>query len=201
MPLIDSSSHKMVGHVFIRDVKTNEVLCDKMNAINFENMSEAIALALSNRATGHIHEMVFGNGASTVSGTGAITYFPPNSTGTDAQLYNQTYRKIVDDQSPLMPENDRISGNNKLVVQHAVNAVYSDIIVQCTLEYNEPSGQAAFDDITDTESSYVFDELGLKAFDASPGTGKLLSHVIFHPIQKSLNRVIEIIYTVRIYMT
>lgn len=201
MPLIDNANQKMVGHVFIRDKETGEVLVDKMNAIHFENMSEAIALALTNRATGHIHEMVFGNGASTVSGTGAITYFPTNSSGADAQLYNQTYRKIVDDQSPLMSENDRLSGGNKLVVQHAVNAVYSDIIVTCTLDYNEPSGQAAFDDITDTESAYVFDELGLKSFDSTPGSGKLLSHVVFHPVQKSLNRVIEIIYTVRIYMT
>lgn len=201
MPLIDNANQKMVGHVLIRNKQTGDVLVDKMNAIHFENMSEAIALALTNRATGHIHEMVFGNGASTVSGTGAITYFPTNSAGADAQLYYQTHRKIVDDQSPLMSENDRLSGGNKLVVQHAVNAVYSDIIVTCTLDYNEPSGQAAFDDITDTESAYVFDELGLKSFDSTPGAGKLLSHVVFHPIQKSLNRVIEIIYTVRIYMT
>lgn len=201
MPLIDKAGQKIVGHVLIRDKSTGEILVDRMNAIHFENMSEAIALALTNRATGHIHEMVFGNGASTVSGTGAITYFPPNTLGADAQLYNQTYRKVVDDQSPLMPEVDRLNGNNKLVVQHAVNAVYSDIIVTCTLDYSEPAGQAAFDDITDTESAFVFDELGLKAFDSTPGSGKLLSHVVFHPIQKSLNRVIEIIYTVRIYMT
>jgi hypothetical protein len=201
MSMIDVANQKITGHVLIRDKLSGKVLCDKTNAIHLENMSEAIALALTNRANGHIHEMVFGNGGSTVSGTGAVNYFSPNSVGADAQLYNQTYRKIVDDQSPLMPEQDRLSGHDKLEVQHAVNAVYSDIIVTCTLEYNEPSGQAAFDNITDTTSSFVFDELGLKAFDVSPGNGKLLSHVIFHPIAKSLNRIIEIIYTVRIYMT
>lgn len=201
MPIIEKADQKVLGHVLIRDRDTREVLLDKMNAIHFENMSEAIALALTNRATGHIHEMVFGNGGSTVSGTGAITYFPPNVTGADAQLYNQTYRKIVDDQSPLMPEADRLSGDDTISVQHATNAVYSDIIVSATLEYNEPSGQAAFDDLTTTEGDYVFDELGLKAFDTTAGNGKLLSHVIFHPIQKSLNRVIEIVYTIRIYMT
>lgn len=200
MPLIDNSETNIVGHVFIRDAETNEVLLDKHNAVHMENMSEAIALALTNNSTGHIHEMVFGNGASTVSGTGAITYFPPNVTGSTSGLYNQTYRKIVDDQSPLMPVKDR-GGKNKLTTQHTANTFYTDIVVTCTLDYSEPSGQDAFDDSTLTEGNFIFDELGLKAFDPIPGSGKLLTHVVFHPIQKSLNRVIEIVYTLRIYMS
>lgn len=198
MPLIDNSHSKMVGHVLIRDAETGEVLCDKMNAINYENMSEALGLALANDARGHIHEMVFGNGASTTSGTGAITYFPPNATGTDAQLYNQTFRKLIDDKSPLMTMSER--AKNKITVQHSAYSLYSDIVVLCTLDYNEPAGQEAFDDATDTEGDFVFDELGLKAFDPEQGAGKLLTHVVFHPIQKSLNRIIEIVYTLRIYM-
>lgn len=196
----EHSKSTMEGFVLIRDGETGEVLVDKKNAVHLEHMSEAIALALTNNATGHIHEMVFGNGASTVSGTGAITYFPPNVTGTTASLYNQTYRKIVDDQSPLMPVADR-GGKNKLSVQHTANTSYTDIVVTCTLDYSEPSGQDAFDDSNVTEGNYIFDELGLKAFDPVAGTGKLLTHVVFHPIQKSLNRVIEIIYTLRIYMS
>ena len=94
----DNLGLRFVGHVVIRDKDTGEVLVDKDNAIHFENMSEAIAASLAHRSTGsYIHEMVFGNGASTVSGTGAVTYFPPNVTGQTAHLYNQTYRKVVDD--------------------------------------------------------------------------------------------------------
>lgn len=199
MPIIDNAESSMVGHVYITDKETGEVLLDKMNAINHENMSEAIALALMNFEEGHIHEMVFGNGASAVSGTGIITYLAPNTLGADAQLYNQTYRKIVDNRSPLMPPID--VDTNKIEMKHVAGNVFTDIIVTCTLDYNEPDNQEAFDDASNLTGAFVFDELGLKSFNTVPGSGKLLTHVIFHPIQKSLNRVIEVIYTLRIYMS
>ena len=193
----DKLGPRFVGHVLIRDAGTKEVLVDKFNAINFETMSQALALSLADRSTGHIHEMVFGNGASTVSGIGAVTYFPPNVTGATAQLYNQTYRKVVDDMSPL----DVNTADNNMRVQHVSGASYSDIVVTCTLELNEPSSQSVTDNASDMEDVYVFDELGLKSFAAIEGTGPLLTHVIFHPVQKSLNRAIEIVYTIRIFMS
>lgn len=195
--MLTMTNSMMEGHVFIRDMDTGEVLVDKKNAIHFENMSEALALSLANRASGNLHEMVFGNGASTVSGIGAITYFPPNVTGADARLYNQTYSKVINDQSPLNTDRTK----NYIRVQHGLNNVYSDIVITCVLDYAEPSGQELFDDATTTEGNFVFDELGLKSFDPVPGSGRLLSHVIFHPVQKALNRTIEIVYTLRIYMT
>ena len=47
---------------------------------------------------------------------------------------------------------------------------------------------------------FVFDELGLKSYEGTENgsTNKLLTHVIFHPVQKSLNRLIQIDYTLRI---
>jgi len=196
--LHDKIGLRFKGHVLIRDAVTKEVLVDKFNAVHFENMSECLALGLANRPNGHIHQMVFGNGASTVSAVGTINYFPPNVVGQDAQLYNQTYAKVVDDMSAMNPSPDL----NKLRVQHTLGTVYSDVIVTCTLDLNEPSGQDAFDDAPNNDGSYVFDELGLKAFDPTgAGDGKLLSHVIFHPVQKSLNRSIEVIYTIRIILT
>lgn len=192
----ENTNTKMFGHVLITDADTGEVILDKYNAIHYENMSEALAQSLANRSAGHIHEMVFGNGASTVSGTGAVTYFPPNVTGQSAQLYNQTYSKVVDDMSPL-----NLSPTlNNLRVQHAQNANFSDIIVTCTLAANEPSDQSVFDNEVNSETPYVFDELGLRAYDPS-GNGKMLTHVVFHPVQKSLNRAFRIYYTVRIFMS
>jgi hypothetical protein len=65
------------------------------------------------------------------------------------------------------------------------------------LDYGEPIDQEAFDNSQDLSGNFVFDELGLKAYSPN-GTGKLLTHVIFHPVQKSLNRLLQIDYTIRV---
>ena len=100
----------------------------------------------------------------------------------------------MDDTSSLNTDPVR----NKMQVSHTSSLVYTDIVVSCLLDYGEPSGQAAFDNASNFESTYVFDELGLKSWNGTVGTGKLLTHVVFHPVQKSLNRLIQIDYTVRI---
>lgn len=189
---------KIDGFLKIFDPNTGEVLLDKSNAINYENMSIAIADSLSNRGYGEIYQMAFGNGGASVDSTGIITYLPPNTTGQNASLYNQTYQKVVDDNSVFNLDPTR----NKLVVTHTTGKFYTDILVQCLLDYGEPNGQDAFDNATNTDGEFVFDELGLQAKYGTTDTGqvitKLLTHVIFHPIQKSLNRQIQIDYTIRI---
>jgi hypothetical protein len=176
-------SYKVDGFLKVYDPNNGEIFVEKHNAINFETMSEAIADTLSSRGYGEIFQMAFGNGGASVDATGVITYLPPNVTGQNAALYNQTYAKIVDDTSVFNLDPTR----NKMTVFHTTGKVYTDILVQCLLDYGEPPGQAAFDNSTQTDSSFVFDELGL-----------LLTHVIFHPVQKSLNRQIQIDYTIRI---
>jgi hypothetical protein len=191
-------SYKVEGFLKIYDPNSGEVLVDKKNAINYENMSEAIADTLSSRGYGEIYQMAFGNGGASVDETGVITYLPPNTTGQNAALYNQTYAKIVDDTSVFNLDPTR----NKMTVFHTTGRTYTDILVQCLLDYGEPAGQAAFDNSTQTDSSYIFDELGLLANYGTDNNGnvitRLLTHVIFHPVQKSLNRQIQIDYTVRI---
>jgi hypothetical protein len=71
------------------------------------------------------------------------------------------------------------------------------VFITCLLDYGEPSGQEAFDNTNNANSNYVFDELGLVSYNGT-SEGRLLTHVIFHPVQKSLNRLIQIDYTVRI---
>lgn len=182
------------GFVKITDKDTGEVIVDKANAVHAENMSIAIAKSLASRPEGVIQEMHFGNGGTTVNGAGNITYFPPNVIGSAADLYNRTYFKVVNDQSPLNTN----PAQNFMQIKHTVNTIYTDIVIVCTLDYLEPTDQEAFDDTTDIESKYVFDEIGLKTYDPIPGNGSLVTHVIFSPIQKAYNRSFIIEYTLRI---
>lgn len=181
------------GHIKIHDPSTGEILVNKRNAIHYENMSIGLAESLANEGQGFINSMVFGTGGTYIDPTGIVTYLTPNSTGTNAALYNQTFSKVVDDRSVSNIDPVR----NKIETRHVSGTNYTDILVTCLLDYGEPSGQDAVDNATGTESLYVFDELGLQSYSSS-GTGRLLTHVIFHPVQKSLNRLIQIDYTVRI---
>ena len=156
-------------------------------------MSISLAESLGNAGEGFIYQMAFGNGGTSIDPTGIITYLTPNSTGTNASLYNQTFIKVVDDRSV----NNTDPARNKIESRHVSGTNYTDILVTCLLDYGEPTGQDAIDNATNADSLYVFDELGLVSYDAS-GTGRLLTHVIFHPVQKSLNRLVQIDYTVRV---
>ncbi len=189
------------GFVKIFDRDTREVLADVHNDIHLENLSEAIALALGNYDRGFIEEMHFGSGGSTVDTTGTIDYRDTNVVERDAELYGSvsgyTYAKVVNDRSANF---DSDPDRTNIKVKHVTGTDYSDVIITCTLEYGEPSGQSVFDDAETSEGDYIFDELGLMTFDSSTNTRRLLTHVVFHPVQKSLNRAIEIVYTVRITM-
>lgn len=191
----EQGSVKIQGHIKIFDPNTKEVFVDKRNAIHYENFSLALARGVSNQGYGFISEMAFGNGGTLVDDTGIITYLTPNTTGLNAALYNQTYYKIIDPQTVGNIDPAR----NFMEVRHVLGTYYSDVLVSCLLDFGEPAGQQAFDNATDAEGTFVFDEIGLRAYSADgPSTGDLLTHVVFHPVQKSLNRMIQIDYTVRI---
>lgn len=189
----DFSGIHVEGHIKIHNPETGEIFINKRNAIHYENMSISLAESIANAGQGFIYELALGNGGTTVDPTGIITYLTPNSTGTNATLYNETYSKVVDDRSVTNLDPTR----NKIETRHVTGTNYTDVFVTCLLDYGEPSNQDAFDNTTNNNADYVFDELGLRSYSAS-GRGRLLTHVIFHPVQKSLNRLIQIDYTVRI---
>ena len=170
------------GHIKIFDPSTGEVIVEKNNAINFEAMSMALAFSLGNQGTGFIARMVFGNGASSIDATGLITYLPTNVSGTTDTLYNKTYSRDV------------ISSG--MTVTHISPNLYSDLLISCIIPFDEPADQESFDNDANFDNSYTFDELGLEV-DVN-GVPMMISHVVFHPVQKSLNREIQIDYTIRI---
>jgi len=181
------------GHIKIFDPTSQEVFVNKRNAIHYENMSIALAKSIGNSGEGFVYQLALGNGGTNIDPTGIITYLTPNSSGSNASLYNEQYAKVVDDRS----SNNTDPTRNYIETRHVTGTNYTDVFVTCLLDYGEPNGQSAFDNTTNNDSNFVFDELGLKSY-SSTDQQLLLTHVVFHPVQKSLNRLIQIDYTVRI---
>ena len=199
------------GHILIRDKETGEEIVNKRNAIHYGNLGYLIANSIGkglSASTGvapndYVHFMAFGNGASSVDSTGKVLYKSTNTSETretDATLYRKTYAKVVSDTDA---NGDRT--NNKIEVIEGSG--FTDLKVTCTLGLNEPAGQDNFDTSANNEGDYIFDELGLMTFTAgsdatvASSSSELLTHVVFHPVQKSFNRIIEVVYTLRIQMT
>lgn len=185
------------GHLRIFDPESGEEFVNKRNAIHYENISYSLAQAFASKGVGTVYAMAFGNGGSSVDPTGVITYLPPNTVNLNADLYHQTYQKVVDDNDV----NNLDPAHNFITVNHVPSKTYSDVVITCLLDYGEPSNQQAFDNSTQLSGEYVFDEIGIKTYQGQQGADiltRLVTHVIFHPVQKSLNRQIKIEYTIRI---
>ena len=184
----ENMNGKIIGHIRIWEEETGKILLDEHNAIHPENMSVAIAEALSHGKC-FIREMVFGNGGVRVNASNEFLYSAPQTIGRMATLYNQTYSKIVDQNDPL---NDDVE-NNFMEVSHITGNVYSDVLVHCTLNKGEPSSQALFNSSIDiANQEYQFSEIGLKTYN-----GDLITHRCHYPIEKSLNITLKIDYNLR----
>mgnify|MGYP001190786376 FL=1 len=196
----------MQGHVKIFDVDTGEILVDKPNKIHAENMSRCIATTLSNKDHFTIYEMHFGNDGTIIDAQGNLTYREPKVTLANDDLYNDRFFKNVD----TLDADNTNTTENKIDVLYTDGNAFSDIVITCTLDYTEPNtagSDASFNLASANQNAvdgaasgnFIFDELGLKS-KSSDGRNKglLLSHVIFHPVEKSQNRKIQILYTIKV---
>ena len=191
--LNDKANVNVQGHVIIRDADTNEILLDKYNAINFQNFAFAVAHTLANRPDDNgngyfISHMAFGYGGTIIDANGNVEYRSAKVDGTANEgLHSPTQVNGSDYMLPITFTEDNI--------KDASSQPYTDLECIVTLDYDEPSQAMDFDTATDFEDndSFVFDEIALKT-----QAGSHLTHLIFHPIQKSKNRKLEIIYTIRI---
>lgn len=181
---LSNITFQVIGHVRVTDADTNEIILDKKNAIHPQNMARIIARALANEADSYVHRIAFGNGGTVTDPTGQIIFNPTNDGrdgSWDSRLYNETYSEIVDETNPdfgsdpgsaeagnirtgggSVPEDDSTGGG---VVSQEVGTK-SNVVITVFLNKNEPTGQ--FSTINDfgveidaTESTFVFDELGL----------------------------------------
>lgn len=194
---IDNAGINVSGHILIRDKDTGEELINKRNAIHYGNMAYIVAQALNgfNTENAFIDRIAFGNGATSVDTSGKVIYKSPKvseSYENSASLYSRTYSKRL---NPTTSDT---------FIETITGASYTDIKISCTLGYNEPSDAESFDSSSNNEGDYVFDELGLFTFPTDGSdidTSTMLTHVIFHPVQKSQNRKIEVVYTVRVQLS
>lgn len=177
------------GYIKFTDKTTNEIILEKNNAIHFGNLSFALADAISGNGGSVIQFVRFGTGGANVDAVGVVNYKLPNVGmiyDASATLYDETYFKDV---------STGVDPKNKIeVIPGTTN--FTDIVITATLDTGEPVGQPDVD-YEDTgqpmQSDFVFDEIGIFT-----NSNLMLTHVIFHPVQKSLNRIIELEYTLRI---
>jgi hypothetical protein len=220
--MFDTSTANIKGHITIADKESGEVLVDKPNAIHFGNISTKIAEALIGKPSSFITYMAFGNGGVSVDNTGQILYNQPNVSNTkvpSAQLYNTVFVYEIENYNSDNQSNATREANTGGGVNN-----YEDIAVVVTLTNDMPNGQQLIDiangvnDETSTTTDFVFNEIALytgvknkgNLTDPSDVTGFLtdtsenrptmITHVIFHPVQKSQNRTLEITYRLRIQM-
>lgn len=201
MNIIEKPGVSVHGHVLITDItdtKNPVVVLDKDNAIHSENFSVAIANSLAGSEDsaglkfGSISTMAFGNGATTILSTGRVTYKTPR-VSTYGGLYNQTYAKKINANLFASVESDF----NSVSTVHIPGQIFSDIVCVCTLGLGEPEDQTVSSS-TDMDGKYVFDEIMLATGDDTTGALTPLTHLIFHPVEKSSNRVLQVKYTIRI---
>lgn len=187
MQKINNITGTAYGIVKITDLISGNIIVHNKNAIHFGNISMAIAKALAGDDNGHIRWISYGNGATSITANGTIFYRAPNTSDIrdeSASLYNETFLKDVSVDTPL----DNIS-------VELTSSQYADIVITSTLGFGEPASQDLVDNATNNDGDYVFDEIGVKT-----AQNVLIAHNIFHPVQKSLNRLLEIQYTLRIVM-
>jgi hypothetical protein len=197
------------GHLKILEYATHgayeakvptRTLLIRRNAVDKENAVILIVKALTNRATSSIFQMVFGNGGTTLT-DGTVTFNSPNVSGPNPNLYNPVFFQMVDDTLGALP-------GNQMAIRHIRSSMFTDMEVRCLIDTNQPFGQLTTNTVqgelslpvisTATtfgpfRSQFSFDEIGLFLAD-----GTLITHVVFVPILKTANSLIEVVYTLRI---
>lgn len=206
--MLDQANINVDGFVKIWEPDTGLVHLEKHNAVNQEVISYVIAQMLQSNTSEYISEMHFGNGGVIIDTTGNITYKDVSlnlESGFSASLFNPTYYKVVDINDTT--NNDDVT-KNKVEISHINGLTYTDLIITCTLDPDQPNASDVGNLVSADQSNldngnltgnFVFNELGLKCKGQDGlNTGYLLTHIVFHPVQKSANRTIQVVYTLRI---
>lgn len=190
---------KVEGHLRIWERETGKILLDTHNAIHPENMSAALSYSLSalSNQTEYQKECLewicFGNGGARATSSNKYIYATPQTMGRSATLYHQTYKKNI---------GSGHDENNYIAVTHVSGNLYTDIMVNCLLDVDEPEDQELSNVQSgngDIVTTYSFSEIGLMTKGNGEDTNnKLLTHLTFYPVLKSSNTSLQIQYLIRV---
>ena len=190
-----STNVNIQGFVKVIDLVTGEVLREIENAVNPETMSLVLAYMLKGNNSQYLYELHLGNGGLVIDETGNITYKDVEenlASGSVADLYNPLYYKVIDTLDEI---NNTSPSRNYTTITHLDGLPYTDLTITCTLEEDEPT----WIDETSMDGEIIFNEIGLKSKGTDGlNSGYLLTHAVFEPVTKNVNRVIQIEYTLRI---
>ncbi len=193
----DRVSVTIQGHVKIQEFETlkdfhehniSNILMDKPNAVHRENASILIARGITHRPNGSIFYMYFGNGGATIDPLGNVILNPPLVTGA-ADLYHPTFFEAVDD-------TEGAPDGNMMDVRHTFGSLFSYADIRCVVGKNEPFNQLPIDNVGALNlntQDFSLNEIGLKTQD-----NLLITHITFSPILKTAQRILEIVYTLKI---
>jgi len=183
--MINQTNIKIDGFVKIVDLTLNKVIHEGKNAINPETMSIVIANMLKGNASQYIYELHLGNGGI-IDGTTTKDVTTNLAAGVLADLYNPLYYKVVD----TMDINNDSANRNNVTVEHLDGLSYTDVVILCTLEENQPEN---------TSGLLTFNEIGLKSKGSNGlNSGFLLTHYVSENVQKLPTSAIQVQYTLRI---
>jgi len=209
-----------LGKLYINEIHSDgsrSLVLEKDNAVHIGNLSTILAEAAIGKDTSFIAYMAFGNSGVVVETNGVVTYKNPNVSGFNnpkERLYNTVLIRRI---------RNHASASETLDVQtSSFNTNYEDIIVQIIL--NDIEGECDIDNASEV-TDFVFNEIALYSgrSETTPiSEGNLLiqgsteiesflndtinvrpimlTHVVFHPVQKSRNRVLEITYKLRLVL-
>lgn len=191
----DGIKLQATGHLKITDKDSGEVLVDKHNAIHYGNISTEIAQAMIGTDTAFLEYLAFGDGASITDGAGVITYRAPNVSTTKSPSARPYSINLV-----VQITNKDTSETPVATTEGSESTVnYEDISMTIELGPSDANG-LVFDEMALFSGPHSQDNDAILSALPADSEIRMLTHIIFHPIEKSANRTFTITYTIRIQM-
>lgn len=162
------------GRCIISDDLGN-IHLDKLNSLHWQNLSRAITRGLAYEANSFIHRIAFGNGGTYLDAAYNTIKNKPNNgqspdlAGYKSRLYNEIYSEIISVNENLgsgmgaYPASDPLNGTGVISNELYDESIpYSQVILTCVINKDEPSGQYLTQISNDTTNTvFEFDEIAL----------------------------------------